>query len=149
MNLTELVERLDEELNGRKGLFNKKTDLTRCLELVEEIKLSLPQSLFDAEEIVKNRDKILLNADVVAKNVIKEAELRAQHLADSSEVNKVAQRQAREVLEKAYKECDLLMQKTKEHLDKLFCDAEGVFINLQNVIKTNRNELRSVTLNNN
>ena len=45
MNLNELISELDEELNGRKGLFKSRVDLTRCIELFEEIKRMLRISL--------------------------------------------------------------------------------------------------------
>lgn len=77
MNLTELINELDEELNGRKGLFNRRVDITRCVEIFEEIKRLLPPALTEAELVVKSREKILDNADTVAQNIIKEAEERA------------------------------------------------------------------------
>ena len=70
MNVNELISELDEELNGRKGLFKSRVDLTRCIELFEEIKRMLPPSLTEADLVVKSRERILENADTVAQNII-------------------------------------------------------------------------------
>ena len=147
MNLTELINELDEELNGRKGLFNRRVDITRCVEIFEEIKRLLPPALTEAELVVKSREKILDNADTVAQNIIKEAEERAVHLSESSEVIKLAERQGRDMLDKTYRQCDALMQKTKEHLDEMFSETEAFFQSILNMLKTNRNELRGAVLN--
>ena len=147
MNLNELIAELDEELNGRKGLFKSRVDLTRCIELFEEIKRMLPPSLTEADLVVKSRERILENADTVAQNIIKEAEERALHLSESSNVLKIAEKQGREALDNTYKQCDSLVQKTKEHLDEMFKQTEIFFESTLNTIRTNRNELRGAVLN--
>ena len=102
----------------------------------------MPSVLEEAEIVSKNRVRILENADIVARNVIKEAEERAGQLSESSEVVRRAERRGREVLDEAYRQCDDLVMKTKEHLDGMFRDAETFFQNTLSTIKTNRNELR-------
>lgn len=142
MDLNELISEMDGELVGRSGLYNKRADLARCASLWSEIKSLLPSVIEEAELVSKNRIRILENADVVAQNVIKEAEERAGQLADNAEIARRAERRGREVLDEAYRQCDELVIKTKEHLDGMFRDAETFFRNTLDTIKTNRNELR-------
>ena len=142
MELNELIAEMDEELVGRSGLYNKRADLARCASIWSELKSLLPSVLEDAEIVSKNRVRILENADIVARNVIKEAEERAGQLSESSEVVRRAERRGREILDEAYRQCDDLVMKTKEHLDGMFRDAETFFQNTLSTIKTNRNELR-------
>lgn len=142
MDLNELIAEIDDELVGRSGLYNKRADLARCASLWNEIKSLLPTAIEEAELVSRNRIRILENADVVAKNVIKEAEERAGQLADNTEITRRAEKRGREVLDEAYRQCDELVMKTKEHLDSMFRDAETFFRNTLDTIKTNRNELR-------
>ena len=144
--LIQLMDAMELELNGRKGLINRRVDLNKCIEIFEEIKKALPPSLKEAETVLSAREKILSSADTVAKNTIKEAEERALHLAENSQITRLAEKQGRDILDKAYRECDSLVQKTKEHLDKMFADAEAFFHGTLNLIKTNRNELRGALL---
>ncbi len=142
-DLIGLIKELKSEFCERKGLLGKKIDVARCYEITSELSEALPPILAQAEEIIASREKILSNADVVAKNIIKEAEARAEQLASNTEITKAAERQGCIFLEKTYRECDLLVQKTKEHLDSMFKDAEAFFGKTLELIKTNRNELRS------
>lgn len=60
---------------------------------------------------------------------------------------KIAEKQGREALDNTYKQCDSLVQKTKEHLDEMFKETEIFFESTLNTIRTNRNELRGAVLN--
>ncbi len=142
MDLNELIAEMDDELVGRSGLFNKRADLARCASLWADIKALLPIAMEEAELVSRNRLRILENADIVAQNVIKEAEERAEQLTDGAEIARRAEKRSREVLDEAYRQCDELVLKTKEHLDRMFKDAETFFKNTLDTIKTNRNELR-------
>lgn len=147
MTLEELISELDDELNGRKGLFNRRVDLGRCVELFDEIKRLIPPSVSEAETVIKSRERILENADIVARNIIKEAEERAVHLSESSEIAKLAEKRGRDMLDKTYRQCDTLVQKTKEHLDEMFGETEAFFQSTLDMLKTNRNELRGALMN--
>lgn len=68
-------------------------------------------------------------------------------MSESSEVIKLAERQGRDMLDKTYRQCDALVQKTKEHLDEMFSETEAFFQSILNMLKTNRNELRGAVLN--
>lgn len=142
MDLNELIAEMDDELVGRSGLFNKRADLARCASLWADIKALLPIAMEEAELVSRNRLWILENADIVAQNVIKEAEERAEQLTDGAEIARRAEKRSREVLDEAYRQCDELVLKTKEHLDGMFKDVETFFKNTLDTIKTNRNELR-------
>ena len=146
MQIFELLDELDNELNGKRGLFNGKVDRGRCRELVDELKETLPATIDEAKNVIDNRKTIMLNADAVAKNVIREAEERAKRLIESSEVVKIAERQGRNALDETYRQCDALVQKTKEHLDKVFSEAEAFFESTLSLLRTNRRELMQLTI---
>ncbi len=144
MKINRLIDELDEELCGRRGLFSKKVDIDRCAAIVEELKNNVPETLNDVNYILDNKQKILDNADVVAKNTIKAAEERAKQLTQSTEVIRLARLEANRMLDKANSDCDMLISKTKDHLDKLFLETEQFLLSTLSMIRTNREELRKV-----
>ena len=146
MQIFDLLDELEKELNGSKRLFNGKPDLSRCREIVAGLKETLPAAMNEAKSVIDNRKAIMLNADAVAKNVIREAEERAKRLTDSSEVVKIAERQGRNAIDETYRQCDVLVQKTKEHLDKVFAEAESFFEGTLSLIRANRRELMNLTI---
>ena len=73
MDVMQLIDELENELGDRKGgLFSKKIDIGKCVQLTRQIRSTLPDALREAEYVVENKHKILENADSVAKNTIRE-----------------------------------------------------------------------------
>ena len=80
MKINRLIDELEEELCSKRGLFAKKIDVEKCAAIVEELKGSVPSTLSDVNYILDNKQKILDNADTVAKNTIKAAEANYIHI---------------------------------------------------------------------
>ena len=147
MEITQLINELEAELGERKGgLFGKKIDVNRCAQLSRQIKEALPSCIREAEYVVEHKQKILENADIVAKNTIREAEEHAEHLIDNSELLKRAELEAKQLMETAYMQCDALVDKTKEHLDRMFRDIEQFLQSTLVMIRNNREELRGAMI---
>ena len=143
MDLISLVDELYEEINGRGGLFSKrKINFTKCSELIVKIKSMLSSDLMRARDVIDKRNDIMQNADIVACNVIKEAKERAEHITSNSEIIRAAEERANKIMDETYRECDAVVRKTKEHLDRMFAETETFFLNTVSVIRTNRSELR-------
>ena len=147
MDLMQLIEQLEYELGDRKGgLFTKKIDIGKCVQLTRQIRNALPDSLREAAYVVDNKQKILENADSVAKNTIREAEERAEHIIDNSELIKRAELEAKQLMETAYMQCDALVDNTKAHLDVMFRDVEQFLQSALAMIRNNREELRGAMI---
>lgn len=147
MDVMQLINALESELSDRKGgLFSKKIDVGRCVQLTRQIKETLPSSIREADYVVENKQKIFENADNVAKNTIREAEEHAEHLIDNSELVKRAETEAKQLMETAYMQCDALVDKTKEHLDRMFRDIEQFLQSTLVMIRNNREELRGAMI---
>ncbi|MCI8458442.1 MAG: hypothetical protein HFE46_02100 [Clostridia bacterium] len=147
MDVLQLLEQLEQELGDRKGgLFSKKVDIGRCSQLVRQIRGSLPDTLREAQYVVENKQKILENADSVAKNTMREAEERAEHIIDNSELTKRAEMEAKQLMETAYMQCDALVDQTKTHLDIMFRDVEQFLQSTLAMIRNNREELRGAMI---
>lgn len=147
MDLMQLLDELESELGERKGgLFSKKIDIGKCVNLVKQVRHAMPDALREAEYVAENKHKILENADNVAKNTIREAEERAEHIIDNSELVKRAELEAKQLMETAYMQCDALVDKTKAHLDIMFRDIEQFLQSTLAMIRNNREELRGAMI---
>ena len=56
------------------------------LNLVDELRNELPGELEHAEEVMKERDNILQNAQAEANNIIKQAQLQVEQLMDENDI---------------------------------------------------------------
>lgn len=148
MDVIELLNQLEAELEGRGGFFGKKVDLDRCATLVANIRAAFPKELAEARYVMENRQKILENADIAAKNTIREAEEHAEHIIDNSEIIRRAEIDAKQIMETAYMQCDTLVHHTKEHLDRTFKETEQFLLSTLTMIRNNREELRGAMISN-
>lgn len=139
MKLLSLVAQLDEEFNGKKGLFGK-IDSAKCGEIIRQIKFEASR----CDAVMKSRETVIQNADTVAQNVIAEAKERADFIAGEDEIVRLAEIKSRKIIDEAYRECDALIQKTKDHLDAMFSNAEDFFSKFLMALRSNRNELRNI-----
>ena len=147
MDVMRIIDELEAELGERRGgLFSKKIDIGKCVQLTKAIRGAMPEAVREAEYVVENKQKILENADSVAKNTIREAEERAEHIIDNSELIKRAELEAKQLMETAYMQCDALVDKTKAHLDIMFRDVEQFLQSSLAMIRNNREELRGAML---
>lgn len=148
MDIMEMLNELENELTARGGFFGKKIDVDRCASLVANIRAALPKELGEARYIMENRKKILENADIAAKNTIREAEEHAEHIIDNSEIIKRAELDAKQIMETACMQCDTLVHHTKEHLDNTFKETEQFLLSTLTMIRNNREELRGAMISN-
>jgi F0F1-type ATP synthase membrane subunit b/b' len=147
MDAKQLLNELESELAGRRGLFSKKVDFDKCAEIVYRLKEAVPKSVYEAEYVMLNRRKILESADSAAQNTIKEAEERAVHIVENSELIRRAETEADKIFEAAERKCDALVAKTKSHLDGMFKDIEQFLLSAIAMIRNNREELRAAAVN--
>ena len=144
MNPLELLSELEDELRDKRGILRK--DGGRMLAIVGQLRESIPLALDEADYIVGKQQQILKNADVVARNTLRAAEERAEHLAGTTEIMRKADIDAKKMLDKTATRCDVLVKKTKEHLDSMFIEAEQFLLSTLTMIRTNREELRDALL---
>lgn len=108
----------------------------RFHEMIQDIRLRLPEEIAKAREIVSDRRTILDDAKKEADMVIRVAEERAKKLIDHDEVVKQAQLRANEILSAAQVQVrdlkkasgdyvDSILQQTEEQLTKSLSDVRA------------------------
>lgn len=146
MDVFQIISLLESELTEKRGQLRKKVDAGACYELCDRLRHSLPESIEEANFILANKQKILVNADTAAKNTIREAEDRATHLLDNAELRRRSEQEARRLIDETNVKCDNLVQRTKEHLDGVFKDLEQFLVSALSLIRRNRDELNGMPL---
>ena len=95
MNIDEILDMLDELLDRSWNLplsgGRCVIDAERVRELVDDIRLNLPDEIKQAKAIVKDRTDILTSAKNEAESIVRKAEDRARMLIAQDEVMKQAQ----------------------------------------------------------
>src|SRR5690554_6653598 len=122
MNILSLLDILEDELEKGANLpFTSKAlvDTDRCLEIIEDIRLNIPDELKQAEWIKKERQRIIVEAQKEAETITKEAEQRIKALVDESEITQNAYKQSRVIIENAQNNAKEIRLGAKEYADYL------------------------------
>ncbi len=94
------------------------------LDQLDEIRLNLPAALEEAERLLQQRDEIVQEASRYAREIITQAEHRAQQLLDESVIIRQAEARASQILYRAQQEQESLRQKTRQEVAQLHREAD-------------------------
>ena len=145
MEIFTLLETLEEMLENSKtipfstkGIVNKE----EMLEIIKEIRLKLPDELKQAKWVKEERQRILVEAQKEADDIVKEAENRIISMIDEHEITRKAYEQKAEIIETANEMSREISKGTKDYADSILSNIEVALENALETIKNNRNELK-------
>lgn len=117
-------------------------DREEVLEIVKEMRLKLPDDIKQAKWVKEERQRILLEAQKEANNILKDAENKIASLVDEHEITKKAYEQANEILASAQKNAREVRLGAREYADSVLNKVEEILTDAADVIKSNRDELK-------
>jgi len=144
LNILSILDVLEDELeSGRVVPFTQLALIAKekCLDIIRDIRLNLPEEIKQAEWIKKERQRILLEAQKEAETIIKEGELQTKILIDQHEITQRAYQHSREIIENAQNNSKEIRAGAKEYADGLLEEIEGYIEEQLNLVKKNRQEL--------
>lgn len=116
MDIFALLDYLETEFEEAALLpFSKKVSVDRqkCLEIIKEMRKSLPEEMERAEAIVKQREQILEDARMQATTQVNQTQAYVRQLISDHEVYRKAEDEAEKMIEKAEQESREILQKAK------------------------------------
>lgn len=123
-----LLDELEEMITtSSKMPFSEKgiIDLDMAQKIIEDIRLSLPRDLQQAQWVKQEKDRIINDAKSEYNKVIMSAKDQAEYLVDSDMIKKEAQKRADAVLAQANNEAGYMKLRTYEYIDKLLFDMQN------------------------
>ena len=117
MTIEDFLDLLEETIEDGKSvvLTNKiMVDGEKMKEIIEDIRLNMPEEIRKAKKIVEDRGTILEKAAADAEMTIKKAEEQQQLMVSETEVMKVAQAQANALLAKSNSEANDIIADAKD-----------------------------------
>lgn len=146
MNIDELLDLMEETLNDATSLpfagGKRVVDIDKLQDIIDEVRLNLPDEIRQAKAIVNDRADIVSSARREAENIVKRAEERARILTGEQEVTKAAQHRASEIISAAQVQaremrttvtdyCENMLRVTEEHMAKNAAEVKMVRANLR------------------
>jgi len=147
MSIEEILEIMDETLDKAMQVpfSNKKSliDVEKMRELVDEIRLNMPNEIKQAKNLVRDRKTIVDEAKGEGDTIIKRAEERAKQLVSQQEITKLAQQRANEIMASAQAKSKELRSTTNDYIDNTLASVEELLSHDLVNIKKARNALKA------
>lgn len=144
MNLLALLEDLDEELSksATVPLTGKRlVDVEKCLDIVSELRVSLPDDVRDAEVIVRDRDQILADAQQQAEQIIADAHQQFEQIVNQHAIVQEAQRRAGAIVGEAIAQADAEADSCTSYLVDVLGSVEQHLAHVLDDVHHNRLEV--------
>ena len=145
MEIFTLLETLEDILEKSRSVpFSNKCiiDKEEVLELIKEVRLKLPDELKQAKWIKEERQRILVEAQNEAGDIIKEAENRIISMIDEHEITRKAYEQKAQIIETANEMAREISSGTKDYADQLLEKLEVILADALKTVQSNRKELK-------
>jgi hypothetical protein len=136
----------DLVLNSPKiPIFNKLIlDEDKLFSLLDTLRQQLPKEMSEAQTIVMNRDKLLLEANNRAKEMIAAAEQRAKVLVSNNEIVKKSLQEAESLKYEVNLELEKNQDEADKYADQVLENLENKIVNALSEIKNGRDRLSQV-----
>lgn len=162
-SLLDYLDQIEDILDASKSVpFSNKISVEkeRVYDVMNEIRLNLPNEIRTAQRIIEDHDKIIADARSKAVSILKEAEEEAKLLTNDHEIFRRAAEQATETIEETKRNArdmrlnamdyaDEILEKTEnmvreamENIDEQFKLVNNYFVQTIDVLYENRQSLR-------
>ena len=118
-------------------------DIDRIRNLIDEIRLHLPEEIKDAKAVVSDREEILNDARAQAEDIIKKAEERARVLVSEEEIYKSAQTKAAEILNETRQKSKAAERAALDFTESVLSKSDAAVLAAYNEIKNTKATLKS------
>lgn len=145
MEIFTLLENLEDILDaGTKVPFSSKVMIDReeLQEILEDIRLKLPDELKQAKWVKEERQRIIQDAQKEALDIKREAESQIIAMIDDHEITRQALAQKEDIMENANQVSREISMGTKEYADAILERLEEILKETLQVVHGNRKELR-------
>lgn len=143
MEVLNALEKMEDLLEKSISVFGvSMVNKEEFTELLKEIRVKLPDEVKQAKWIKEERQRILLEAQKEATDVIKEAETKIVSMIDENEITRQAYNQANETIINAQKTAREIKQASLEYADDIISKIEENLKDTYLMLHKNREELK-------
>ena len=119
-------------------------DAEKVRDLIDEIRLNIPQEIKQAKAIVEDRMEIITTAKREAENIIRRAEDRAKAMVAKEEIVKQAEKRGSEILTLATTKSREIKGAASDFVENIMKKTDDCLTNNLNELRQTRQNLRNV-----
>jgi len=130
MDIQHLVDRLEDLIDEGRHLFGTKftmVDEERALEIIDQMRISVPEEIEKAARTIQLRDRVLAEANEEAARIVQQARQHSEDLIDEQEMVKQAKVRAEYVIEQAKIEAEKITREADGYVMAQLSQLEQQF----------------------
>jgi cell division septum initiation protein DivIVA len=147
MDILHLVDRLEELLNQSRPLWfthNVIVDEDRMLDLIDQMRVAIPEEVKKAQQLTAQRDRLLAQAQEEANRTIAIAREKGEQLVERDAIVQAAQGRSEQIIAQAQIEADKVRRDADEYvletLTRLEMEMERTLTQVRNGIRAVQSE---------
>lgn len=136
-----LIDRLEELLNDGFRVpmtTNAVIDENAFLDIIDQLRITIPNEIREAQRILQDRDRIIADAEEEANRLLREARLERDELVADDEIVEQARARAGEITADAHEEAEQIRYEADAYAARVLGDLEQ---ELQHILRTVHNGL--------
>ena len=119
MDILHLVDRLEELFNESKPIWfthSVVVDEDRMLDLIDQMRVTIPEEIKKAQQLLAQRDRILAQAQEEANRTIALAREKAEKLVGNDPITQAAQIKAEQIIAQAHLDSEQTKKETDTYI---------------------------------
>jgi len=144
MDILQLIDRLEELFNDAKAVpftHNVVVDEDRMLEIIDQMRIVIPDEVKKAQQVLAQRDRFLAQAQEEADRTIALARDKAEQIAAKDNIVIEAQRRAEQILAQARADAEATRRDADDYVVDTLVQLQD---SLEKVLNQVRNGVRTV-----
>lgn len=144
MDIQHLVDRLEDLIDeGRHMPFSKYTliDEERALEIIDQMRISIPEEIEKANRIIAQRDRVLAQANEEAARILQMTRQKGELILDQDTTVEAAKQRAQIIIEQARQEASNITNEADQYVMHVLAQLEQSLLKNLNVVRNGINEV--------
>ncbi|HOE70764.1 MAG TPA: hypothetical protein PLE10_04425 [Brevefilum sp.] len=144
MDILHLVDRLEELFNESRPIWLTHSvivDEDRMLDLIDQMRVAIPEEIKKAQQVVAQRDRILAQAKEEANRTIALAREKADKTLEDNEIIQAAKMRAEEIIHQSHQESEISQREADNYILETLT---GLELHLDRMITQVRNGIKSL-----
>lgn len=138
MDIQHLVDRLEELLNSGKHVpFTTQTviDEQRALELIDQMRISVPEEIEKAKRVLRERDRVMAQANEEAARIRELAREKSETLIQRDAITQAAQARAASIIDQSRQEAEVIRAEADQYVIDVLSDLEDALTRTLSVVR--------------
>ena len=146
MDIQHLVDRLEDLIDEGRHIFGTKLtmiDEERALEIIDQMRISIPEEIEKAARVLAQRDRVLAQANEEAARIVQVAREKGDQLVDREAMVQAAQSRAANVVELARQEAEQITREADNYVLDTLSRLEQQLNRALTVVRNGINEVNT------